>query len=140
VKWLILLAAVLLAVLDHGLMAEPTTKPTTQPAEVRFITTIGSQLIGDTEKIVVTEEKDGRIQFRIRGTGPTEPQIKDRTRWFIAVVSPDDVWVHLGDGRLFRYTFAPANIRADEYQFPNIPIHNFPDAIRQKLREQMHSK
>jgi hypothetical protein len=141
-KWLVILAAILLAASDLQLMArEPSTKPATQPAEAQFITTVGSHRIGDTDDTIEVERKNDRIQFRIRDVGPSEPAIDGRARWFIAAMSANDVWVHLGEGRLFHYTWTtPVHGRIDEFQFPDIGDQKLPEAVRQKLIEQVHHK
>ncbi len=101
---------------------------------IRFIDHIGEfPLEGTNEKIVVKEDLHA-IQFRIRGLGPAHPAIQKGNDWFIAVVDNNHIWVHLGAGRLFYYSWPSKNCsKVDEWTYPHIGKAVLPEIVQKRL-------
>jgi len=91
---------------------------------------------GSKEVIEITKQND-KIQFRIRGSGPSEPIIIPTSGWFVAVIDKDHAWVHLGGGRLFYYSWlneSGSHSRVDEWQYPKMGAVLLPSEIEQRIR------
>ena len=99
-------------------------------AEIKYFDQIGTYNIPDSdEKIVVTAEGP-RIQFRIRSSGPMDPQIKATDPWFIAMVDQDSYWVYLGGDRFFHYSWpSKTSSRIDEWHYPRDGKERFPSEV-----------
>jgi hypothetical protein len=102
----------------------------------RFFDRVGEYSIPDSkDPIVVTEEGDW-IQFRIRGFGPTDPAIRKTDDWFIYLEDKDHVWVHLGSGRLFYYSWqSDTRSRVDEWSYPNLGAVQLPKPVEDRLKK-----
>ncbi|MEM9882753.1 MAG: hypothetical protein AAF800_07540 [Planctomycetota bacterium] len=105
---------------------------------VTFQDTLGKHGVPQSNyQVVITSEND-MLQYRIRGEGPTDPQIEPGTGWFVAVVDADTYWVHLGEGRLFRHHWsAPDRSRVDEWTYPRLGEIPLPEAVEDRLKKEL---
>ncbi len=102
---------------------------------IQFIDQTGKFAIpGSTDSIVVRKAKS-MIQFRIREFGPNEPIISISSDWFIAVVDKDRYWVHLGNGRLFYYSWeSDSKSRVEEWTYPNLGAIPLPKEVEDRIK------
>ncbi len=105
---------------------------------IRFYDSVGTHSIPDSGESVIISGVENKIQFRIRGAGPSEPLIRRDGGWFIASVTKDQFWVHLGEGRLFYYSWrSDKSSRVDEWKYPNLGSVALPPEIEAKLKRQL---
>ena len=125
-----------LRIQEPGKTVTAADQPPQKEKTIKFIDTVGEFPIPATAEIVRVTEIQSLIQFRIRGVGPVEPVIQKNKGWFIAVVDKDHVWVHLGAGRLFYYSWqSETQSRVDEWTYPNLGDAKLPKEVEDRLRK-----